>query len=370
MTRTILFPLILSTACTTPEKDMQDDTGEETHDTSDHTDTNFVDNDEDGVYADEDCNDSDPNMPNGDADCDGIPVADDCDDTDPSSTTRSEDTDCDGVLNSEVESICYRWSSDRADLSEGTWNGSVNTCDAGLHDPVAMDNALRLVNLFRWISGLSEVETLPTLNEKAQECSLILEAYDGLTHYPQENFSCYTEPGAQAAASSNISPYAGVYSVDLYMSDPGNSTTLGHRRWILSNSLGPIGLGSTTNYSCMLVIGGSGTDNASWTAWPPPGVVPFELTQLAWATLDETGWSVQSDSINLGNANVTITRDDGTNLPVVVTELAAYYGSQWAISMIPSGWEAEPGRAYDVHIEASGGVIDYAVDLVDCDSMN
>ena len=309
-------------------------------------------------------------MPTGDADCDGTPTAEDCDDTDPSSTTRMEDSDCDGVVNSEAEAVCYRWTSDRSDLSEGAWDGSVATCDAGTYDPMAMDNALRLVNLFRWISGLSEVETLPELNEKAQDCSLIMEAYGGLTHYPPESFECYTDSGAQAAATSNISPYAGVYSVDLYMSDPGNSTTLGHRRWILSNGLGPIGLGSTSSYSCMLVIGGSGSDSAPWTAWPPPGVVPFELTQLAWATLDQTGWSVQSDSMNLNGASVTITRDDGTNLPVAVADLAAYYGSQWAISMIPSGWAAEPGRAYDVHIEAPGGVIDYTVELVDCSSLD
>ncbi len=303
------------------------------------------------------------------ADCDGTPTEDDCDDTDPGSTTRAEDADCDGVPNTEAEAVCHRWTRDRADLSEGSWDGSVDTCDPGTPDPVGVDNALRLVNLFRWISGLPEVETLPELDAMAQDCSLIMEAYGGLTHYPAESFECYTDSGAQAASTSNISPYAGVYSVDLYMSDPGNSTTLGHRRWILSNGLGPIGLGSTTNYSCMLVIGGTGSDSAPWTAWPPPGIVPFELTQLAWAALDDTGWSVQSDSLNLGGATVSITRDDGTDLPVVVTELAPYYGSQWAISMIPSGWSAEPGRSYDVHIEASGGVIDYTVELVDCASL-
>jgi hypothetical protein len=389
MRRNILFPVFLSAACVSPGKDQQDDANAD--DTSEPTaagdvdddgdndgddggddgdDGESVDSDGDGVYADEDCDDADPNMPNGDADCDGTPTADDCDDTDPSSTIRSEDADCDGVPNSEAEAVCYRWSVDRSDLSEGTWNGSVDTCEPGVHDPVALDNALRLVNLFRWISGLSEVETLPALNDMAQDCSLIMDAYGGLTHYPADTTECYTESGAQAAATSNISPYSGVYSVDLYMSDPGNTTTLGHRRWILSNSLGPIGLGSTSSYSCMLVIGGSGTDNPPWTAWPPPGVVPFELTQLAWATLDQTGWSVQSDSMNLSGANVTITRDDGMDLPVVVTQLAPYYGSQWAISMIPSGWGAEPGRAYDVHIEATGGVIDYTVNLVDCSTLN
>ena len=367
MTFHFLIPILLTAACIDSEKQI-DDTAQDTAEDS-NTGTDIIDNDGDGIPAEEDCNDSNPNMPIGDGDCDGIPTEEDCNDADPDSTTYAEDIDCDGTLNSVVESVCSRWNSDRADLSEGEWNGDTNTCEPGEEDPVGIDNALRLVNLFRWLSGLSEVETTSALNQKAQECSLILEAFDNLTHYPPENAACYTESGAQAAASSNISPYAGVYSVDLYMSDPGNTTTLGHRRWILSNSLGPIGLGSTTNYSCMLVIGGSGNDNAAWTAWPPAGVIPFELTRLAWATLDETGWSVQSDSINLSNANATITREDGTDLPVIVNELAAYYGSQWAISMIPSGWEAEPGWAYNVHIEADGGVIDYQVDLVDCDSV-
>ena len=376
----LLLPVLLGIACTGAQNDDDDDDSDDTGESQTGTDSGdggdggggsgSVDNDGDGVPAGEDCDDSNPDMPVGDADCDGTPTAEDCDDNDPGSTIRSEDADCDGVLNSEAEDVCYRWKSDRADLSEGAWDGDVGTCDPGTTEPAAFGNALRLVNLFRWIAGLSEVGTQPELNDKAQDCALIMHAYGGLTHYPSESFQCYTDSGAQAAATSNISPYAGVYSVDLYMSDPGNSTTLGHRRWILSNGLGPIGLGSTSDFSCMLVIGGSGPDRADWTAWPPPGVVPFELNNLAWATLDQTGWSVQSDSISLSGANVTITRDDGANQPVTVTQLAAYYGSQSAISMVPSGWRAESGRSYDVHIEASGGVIDYTVEFVDCDALD
>ncbi len=389
MREELLSVAILSMACTSSDKEEADDAsakdsgapaaeedidgngnGPSDGDGNDDTgESETVDRDGDGVWADEDCDDTDPSMPVGDADCDGTPTADDCDDTDPSSTVRSEDADCDGVPNTEAEAVCYRWNTDRADMSEGVWDGSVDTCDPGTPDPASVENALRLVNLFRWMSGLPEVHTTPELNERAQDCALIMEAYGGLTHYPAETFECYTNSGAQAASMSNISPYAGVYSVDLYMSDPGNSTTLGHRRWILSNGLGPIGLGSTSNYSCMHVIGGSGADSAPWTAWPPPGVVPYELTRLAWATLDQTGWSVQSDSMNLSGATVTITRDDGADLPVTVTQLGAYYGSLAAISMIPSGWEAEPGRSYDVHVEVSGGVIDYTVDLVDCSAV-
>ena len=285
------------------------------------------------------------------------------------STEETDTSDTDIAEPDPTEEVCNRWLADRADLGEGTWTGSADTCDAGEVSQNGIDNALRLVNLFRWISGLPEVETNETLNQKAQECSLIMHAYGGLTHYPSQNMTCYSEDGASAAGKSNLSPYAGVYSVDLYMSDPGNETTLGHRRWILSNGLGPIGLGSTSEFSCMYVIGGSGTGNSPWTAWPPPGPVPYELMNLAWATLEETGWSIQSDSINLSNAAVAVTLDDGTDLPVTVTELGAWYGSQFALSMVPNGWVSQPGRTYDVHIEATGGVIDYSVELVDCTSV-
>ena len=42
------------------------------------------------------------------------------------------------------------------------------------------------------------------------------------------------------------------------MVDSGNATTIGHRRWILSNSLGPIGIGGTDRASCMWTLSGTG----------------------------------------------------------------------------------------------------------------
>ncbi len=156
-------------------------------------------------------------------------------------------------------------------------------------------------------------------------------------------------------------------SVDLYMVDPGNSTTLGHRRWILSNSTGPVGLGSTDSYSCMWVIGGSGAGATEWTAWPSPGPFPLEaISPLGFASLDETGWSVQSDTIDLNGANVTITAD-GEARPVSVTNLAGGYGSSSAISMIPMGWTAQADTTYHVRVDGvAGGPIEYDVQIVDC----
>ena len=51
-----------------------------------------VDVDNDGYDILQDCDDSDPSMPNNDMDCDGVLTANDCDDSDPNSI---EDMDCD-----------------------------------------------------------------------------------------------------------------------------------------------------------------------------------------------------------------------------------------------------------------------------------
>lgn len=267
----------------------------------------------------------------------------------------------------EVEQICARWTSDRADMNEGRWSGSVGACDAGDTSAQGRANALRLVNLHRWLVGLPEVTTEPGRDAMAQECALMMHANGSLSHDPPMSWSCYSSDGATAAGSSNISTGPGVMSVDLYMVDPGNSTTLGHRRWILSNSAGPIGLGSTSEFSCMWVLGGSGGGGNAWTAWPTPGPFPYEaISPLGFSSLDETGWSVQSDSIDLDGASVTITAGAEAR-PVTVTTLAGGYGSSSAISMVPRGWTAQPDTTYHVRVQTSGGeIIEYDVQIVDC----
>ena len=59
-----------------------------------------TDTDEDGIPAEEDCDDADADLGAvaEDGDCDGILTADDCDDEDDSSNAIADDADCDGVL--------------------------------------------------------------------------------------------------------------------------------------------------------------------------------------------------------------------------------------------------------------------------------
>ncbi len=274
--------------------------------------------------------------------------------------TEGDTEDTDGP-----RTVCDRWNLDRADLSEGTWSGDVGTCSPGDVSANGRERALRMVNLYRWLAGLPPVSTDPQRDARAQACALMMHANGSLSHNPPPSWTCYTEDGAMAAGSSNISPTPGVAAIDLYMVDPGNDTTLGHRRWILSNTLGPTGLGSTDQFSCMWTVGGTNDAGSPWTAWPPPGEFPVEAVAPSWTSIDETGWSVQSDTIDLDGAQVEVTAD-AQSLPVVVTPLLGGYGSASAISIVPQGWVTQAGTTYHVHVTGISQPIEYVVEVVSC----
>jgi hypothetical protein len=280
---------------------------------------------------------------------------------------------CSNITGDRQTQVCLRWSCDRADMSEGTWNGSVATCTPGDLTAAARANALKLINLYRFVADLPPVVTSPTRDSSAQQCALMMDAANALSHTPDAGAPCYTAAGSSAAGTSNISSAAAVRSIDMYMSDFGNATTMGHRRWFLSNQLGPVGIGGTPGGSCHTVIGGSGTATKRFVAWPPSGPVPLQAIAIPTVgtsnSIDRTGWTVQTYATadNLTNAAVTVT-DNGVDLPVTVTALGANYGSRSATRFVPMGWVSQAGHSYVVHVTAPGMAtpIDYTVDVVAC----
>jgi hypothetical protein len=180
-----------------------------------------------------------------------------------------------------------------------------------------------------------------------------------------------------AAGSSNISSARAVVSIDMYMSDFGNSTTMGHRRWFLSNQLGPVGIGGTSGASCHWVIGGSGAAGKRFAAWPPPGPVPLPAINIptvgANNSVDRTGWTVQTyataDSLTGATITVTdVTNDAGIVLPVTTNLLGANYGSRSAMRFVPMGWASTAGHSYAVNVTGPSLAtpINYTVDVVTC----
>lgn len=267
------------------------------------------------------------------------------------------------------EQVCARWRADRADRAEGTFTGNADQCLPGDITAPGRANALKVLNLYRFIADMAPVPSDATLDAKAQSCALMMHANGVLNHTPPTTWKCYDATGAEAAARSNLAHVPAVEAIDQYMNDFGNETTLGHRRWILANRLRWVGIGSAPNGSCLWVIDGNGTELKPWRAWPAPGPFPFEATNNGGIglPLDVTGWSVQSDVIDLRTATVTVT-DGGQHRPVVVNRLESHAGSRTAIRFVTSGWVSEVGHTYRVEVGGVTPPIAYDVEMVACSS--
>lgn len=267
---------------------------------------------------------------------------------------------------------CARWLADTRERGEGTWDGSVRACDPGDISDAGRENALRFVNLYRWLADLPAVTTSRARNELAQKCALLEEANwrtEGLSHVPPDDWRCYDDDSARAAITSNLSTGAGVLSIPAYFLELGAEKAMGHRRIILSNELGPIGLGSTGpgGASCLQALPGTQDARRTWVAWPPPGAFPLAAYEFAGHSLSQTGWSIQSDSMDFGKAKVTVKSGDRT-LDVDVVELEASAGSESALRIVPNGWSVHAGESYAVHVTGVRPKIDYEFELVDCGS--
>jgi hypothetical protein len=260
--------------------------------------------------------------------------------------------------------ICARWKADHANLTEGTWSGDAASCTVGDMTKEARDSAYRLHTLYRFMAGLEPVPMTDANNMKAQTCALLMTANGMISHTPDSSWKCYTMEGAMIANASSLSGGGAVSSVEGYMIDPGNPTTLGHRRWVLSSMLAGVGFGSSGKFSCQYQPAARSKGGKPWIAWPPPGQFPLQAMGSTWSSMDKTGWSIQSDTVDLKSAQVTI-MSGGMNMPVTITSLGSGYGSTYAISMIPMGWKAAVGT-YSVSVTGTSMPISYEVNVVDC----
>jgi uncharacterized protein YkwD len=263
--------------------------------------------------------------------------------------------------------VCAQWKAGRANLTEGKWTGDVASCNAGDITQDARDNALRALNMYRALAGLKPLTNSVEGNRLAQGCALMMKANNMLSHMPPTTWTCYTAEGAKTAGSSSISGQASVGSVEGYMIDPGNPTTIGHRRWILSNWLTEVGFGSTDMFSCQYQPAAfSAAGGKAWAAWPPAGQVPVQSFGAKYTgNIDQTGWTVQSDTINLSKATVTVT-SGGADKPVTVTQVGSGYGSMYAFRFNPMGWTSKAGETYSVKVAGVSTPIEYDVQVVDC----
>ncbi len=208
------------------------------------------------------------------------------------------------------------------------WNGNVDACQSGTTTTAYQLSVLQRVNWYRGMAGLPSVGYNVALNQDAQAGALISSAEGKLSHTPANTANCFTQSGFTGTSHSNLAlGLSGVKAADGYIDDEGdNNTSVGHRAWLLSRSLGPIATGDIESDSshmeanAMYVAGGGGTTATprdGYIAWPPSGYVPDAVMYARWSfTTGGAGVSYQ-------NANIAVIGPNGA-VPVVVNSRTGF----------------------------------------------
>ncbi len=235
--------------------------------------------------------------------------------------------------------VCSRWADEHPGRARQIWSGG-NGCEPGTIDPVAHEDAMRRLNLYRWLVGL-EPAGFNLANQLAcQKAAMMMDANNALSHTPPQNWRCYDPEGASAAGMSNLAlGYANpADSIDGYIED-GGTPSLGHRRWIFFPLLDAVGFGHRGRGGAMYAFGRTNRRSPAFVAYPPPGPVPVAAIHGAWS------FSKQG----VGNPQVTVT-EVGTDRALRVTSSALQQGFGLDTVSFQIGEQVRAGTTYRVQV--------------------
>jgi uncharacterized protein YkwD len=272
------------------------------------------------------------------------------------------------ALRSENE-VCSKWKAERSPRAASAWaRQPADDCDTGELHAEFLDDAIRRLNLYRWLVGLGPVVLAANANNITQHCATTMAAANVFTHYLDESHQCYTPEAGQGAGSSNIASGVGsaADSVDLYIFDRGVAS-LGHRRWCFNPRMGRTGFGWRGRYSCMYSFDqSSGGSTPEYVAYPAPGFFPTAALGGEWSFASST-YSFTS------NVAVQITRLSDMSAVAVsnVERKSGNYGSMAIIGFSPNRSDVSAAGEYEVVITGlkQGGAdtsVAYRVNLTSC----
>ena len=261
------------------------------------------------------CNkDSESNSLQDDSQTDGT-------DSENSETGKSETANADKEKAQQLYADYYLASqSSNTDIS---WTGNVPECQPGTVPQETLDKIFLRILYYRNAVGLNnDISNDTTKSEKAQKAALMMHANGALDHFPPDDWKCFSTDGKEGAASSLLTSTKNAAAIDSYIQDQGDENyPAGHRRWLLWPRLQEIGVGNTSSYNAIWVLGNPGTspeDAPEFIAWPPAGYLP--------KTLAYNRWSFSIAQADFADTKISMKIKDGENISLEIEELTGIYG--------------------------------------------
>jgi len=259
--------------------------------------------------------------------------------------------------------MCTRWLADRPPRVTPTWTMGATICDPGTLNTGAHDDAVRILNVYRWLSGAAAVGTAPAFAAQQQACAIMMDTNLMLSHAPPSSWMCYSAAGASVALSSALALGATGHpasSVPMFIDERGSQ--LGHRRFCLYPSLGPTWFGATSRATCMQVFqrATGSLPRLEFLAYPNPGFAPIENTQGV--------WSIQPGSRSVAGGTVAIVdTTTGISMPTTPFDAGSTYAGGVALGWTLAGWTPLADHTYRVTITyPSAPMIQYNVTPTGC----
>ncbi len=189
------------------------------------------------------------------------------------------------------------------------WTGRVSGCKAGVTSAAHISQTASVINFYRGLNGLEKVYTTAAYNKEAQNAALIMHAKGSLSHYPSKSWKCYTASGKKGANTGNLFGGKGfslnnsAVSVNAYMTDYGSGNeVVGHRRWIMNPKVKTIGVGTTSSFNSIKVIGTTNHSRYANPAW-----VNFPNANFSPAQLEPQGrWSITKPHADFAKAKIKV----------------------------------------------------------------
>jgi len=255
--------------------------------------------------------------------------------------------------------VCERWNNDFPTRATTIYDegGGLAACDPGTIEPTAHDDAMRRLNLYRWLLGLDPSGVSWSNQAMAQAAALNMDANNRLDHFPAASSTCYSADAATGAGSSNLSlgRYHPADTVDDYIED-SYSADLGHRRWCFNPSLDQVGFGHHGRGGAMSCFGSASHAEPDFVAYPGPGPFPVQALHGNWSFHRRNAFS---------NPVVTITQvSNGAVVPNVTTIRGSNYGWLSTLAIEVSGITV--GESYQVVIVDGANQWTYTTHIISC----
>ncbi len=229
------------------------------------------------------------------------------------------------------------------------------SCQTGALKESERQEVLTRLNEIRNLHGLPPVAYESSWNTQVDQAALIFVANGSITHYPNDQWRCYTEDGATGAAASNISirtlgsglsSYSFIVGWLIDNHDVAGGT--GHRQWLLDPFMSKIAFGRVDGQpavddtmvtgAALKVIGATqsaGNMVNDFVAYPY-GEYPSDLVDTGyWLSFspiaDKNSYGGANVSTDMSVATVTMTDEHGSTVAVSATAYENTGGAPLAV---------------------------------------